>query len=131
MQITLAAIADYASVSIGDKLNVLGVFDTIYSREFPAAHPQLFLAIRIQFGFDDRNRDFQLHIRLENEDGQKAFEAVPSGRIGDVPAGEIGSTNLVIGLNGLTLKGPGRYSFVITLGETEVRLPLRVVRQDS
>lgn len=131
MQITLAAIADFASVSVGDKLNVMGVFDTIQAPQFPAVHPQLFLAIRLQFEYEDRNSDVSLQIRLENEDGKVIVRATPKGRIGPVQAGETGNINLVLGLANLKFDGPGRYSVVVSLAgaEDDLRLPLRIVKQ--
>jgi len=130
VQVTLAAICDYASISVGEKINVMGVFDTIFAAQFPASHPQLFLAIRVQFGYEDRNTEMRVLVRLENEDGQKSFEATPVGKIGDVPPGEVGNSNLIMQLANLSFPAPGRYSVVIRAGEHEVRLPLRIVRQD-
>lgn len=130
MQITLAAIADYASVSIGDKLNVMGVFDTIAAPQFPAVHPQLFLAVRLQFEFEDRNAEVSLQIRLEDEDGKVSLRANPKGRIGAVQPGETGNVNFVLGLANLRFDGPGRYSVVVSLGgQDDVRLPLRIMQQ--
>lgn len=131
MKITLAAIADYASVSAGEKLNVMGVFDTIFARNFPAVHPMLYIAVRLQFGNEDRLKSFDVRMHLEDEDGHRSLENTAHGKIGDVPPGEAGSANIVMGVPGLSLRGPGRYSFVVMLEKEEVRLPLRVVRHEQ
>src|SRR5690606_8686643 len=68
LKITMAAIADYASVSIGDKLNVMGVFDTIFAEKFPATHPLLFLAVRIHYEYADADTAFDVAMHLEDED---------------------------------------------------------------
>ena len=35
------------------KLNLLGAFDTIYTQQLPAVHPQCSIALRLTFGHED------------------------------------------------------------------------------
>jgi hypothetical protein len=132
VQIALAVVADYANVATGEKLNVMGIFDTIFAKTFPTTHPLMFLAVRLQFDHEDRQQDFVIKIHLEDEDGRRLFEQAGEGHIGEVPAGEVGSANMIFGLQGLRLEGPGRYSFVVRIGAAEkARVPLRVVQLDA
>lgn len=129
MKITLAAIADYASISIEQKLHVLGVFDVIWSQSLPCIHPSMFLIIRTSVEFEDRNSKQVLIVRLEHEDGGRLFEGKAEGEVGDVPAGESVSANMIFQLTMLKFDRAGRYSFVITdegTGEELHRLPLAI-----
>lgn len=129
MKITLAAIADYASISIEQKLHVLGIFDTIWTQAVPTVHPAMVVVIRTLVGYEDRNTTQKLRIRLEHEDGQRLFEGEAATEVGEVPPGETASGNLIINLQGIPFRQVGRYSFVITAenGEELHRIPLRLV----
>jgi len=56
------------------------------------------------------------------------FQRRPEG----TPAGEMLSTNTILGINALELKEPGRYEFVVLVnGEIKASVPLRVVVRPS
>jgi hypothetical protein len=48
MQVPLALLADHANVSAEGKLNLMGAFDVINARRFPAVHAQMHLVFRIR-----------------------------------------------------------------------------------
>src|SRR4029434_1912366 len=52
MNIQVAVLCDAATDENG-KLNLLGAFDTIYTQQLPAVHPQCSIALRITFGNED------------------------------------------------------------------------------
>lgn len=129
MKITLAALADYASISIEQKLHVLGIFDTIYAQSVPAHHVKSVLVIRTLAEHEDSEKDHPLEIRLEDEDGQPLFKGAGMSRVGKIPPGESSTANLILELNNLPLPKFGRYSCVITLdGQEYVRIPLTVAQ---
>jgi uncharacterized protein DUF6941 len=41
MDVQVAVLADYANVAAGDKLNVMGIFDTVFAPTLPTVHPAL------------------------------------------------------------------------------------------
>jgi hypothetical protein len=134
MKITLAAIADYASISIEQKLHVLGVFDVIWASSFPCTHPTMFLVMRTAVEYGDRSSKTELQIRLEHEDGQRLFEGKAEGEVGDIPPGESVSANMIFQLNMMKFDRPGRYSVVITdiqKNEELHRLPLTLRQLQS
>lgn len=69
MELTLALLADYANVSQEGKLNVLGVFDTIFAPEFPAFHTELQLVLRFEAGPAERGQIKSIEIKLIDQDG--------------------------------------------------------------
>ena len=129
MKVTLAVIADYASVSIGDKLNVLGVFDTIFAPEFPVLHPHMVFALRVEFDYDDAKRRHSMSIWLEDEDGGRLLETGGDIDIGPIPPGEFRFHNLIVDLNNVGFAGPATYHFVATIGGLKVDTPFRVVER--
>lgn len=125
MKITLAAICDYASITEGGKLNVLGVFDGITSENFPSAHPSLWVVVRLQLTYADREKTYRIPLRLEDQDGVRLVDAAGEITVGKIPPGEEGAHNMILNLVGLRFPRPGKYLFVI--GQTpaqEYRLPL-------
>ena len=48
MEVQVAVLADCANVAAGEKLNIMGIFDTIFARDFPTVHPFMALALRFR-----------------------------------------------------------------------------------
>jgi hypothetical protein len=128
---TLAAIADAAGVGAGDKLNVQGVFDTIFAEVFPAVHAKMVLVVRLQLDAGDAEREHSVRIRLVDAAGRRLFEQRTRTQIGQIPPGEMPGTNLIYQLNNTTFPGPGRYRFVVDAGKTHADIPLRIVMRDT
>jgi hypothetical protein len=49
MKVEIFTLCDFATADAAGKLNIIGVFDTIYAREAPATHGFCALAARIRF----------------------------------------------------------------------------------
>lgn len=47
MNVEIAALADYANIAQGDKLNISGIFNAIWVKDFPAIHPSMVLAAEV------------------------------------------------------------------------------------
>ena len=128
MRLLIAAIADYANIAQGGKLNLAGVFDTIYVRKFPARHGQLYVAMRLQFDYDDfRDEPHAIAVTLADQDGRPL-----AGATGRIPAprlepGHRVVTDQLLVFNDIVFQGPNEYSFIITWdGIEQQRLPLTV-----
>lgn len=127
MIVQLIAVADYASVSQGDKLNVMGVFDTIQTRSFPTVHPSLVLVLRLRFSFEDGSREHEITVTLENEDGKRLFKVDGKVGVGTIPAGEFRHHNQIFQLNSVMFPVAGAYVFrVRSAGAVLAEAPLRV-----
>src|SRR6266516_902993 len=57
MEVKLALLADGANVSREGKLNLLGIFDTLFARSFPTTHPQMQLVIRFEAAAHERSEE--------------------------------------------------------------------------
>ncbi len=127
VEVDLAVIADAANVSQEGKLNILGVFDTIWAREFPCRHGAMVFILRVRADFTEQGSR-QLQVRLMDADGAQLFKAegplqVPAG----VP-GRAAKPHLIMGLSGISFPKPGDYSFeVIVDGHHMTSVPLYVM----
>lgn len=57
MIVPFAVLADYANVIADGKLNILGIFDTIYGASLPVEVPNMRLAMQLQTEPRDRGHD--------------------------------------------------------------------------
>src|SRR5205823_13959654 len=67
MNIQVAVLCDAATDENG-KLNLLGAFDTIYTQQLPAVHPQCSIALRVTFGHEDEGQH-KLRLNFVDADG--------------------------------------------------------------
>jgi len=130
VRILIAALAEYASISQpGNKLNVLGAFDTIGAHQFPVVHLQAVLALRMQFEYDDRSSRHALAIVIVNQDGKEFAKLEGPVQTPDIEPGKRNVTNHILILQQLRFKAPDQFSIIIKWdGEEQQRLPLDVVQ---
>jgi hypothetical protein len=119
MEIDLALMADAATVDAAGKLNILGVFDRITARHFPAPHERISLVLRFTAGIDEAG-DHRLAISLKAPDGSELIPPIEGTlHLGPGPGhlgGEIRFPH-ILNLNGIVFPGPGQYSFDIQVDD--------------
>lgn len=117
MELRYALLADFANVTQDGKLNILGVFDHLYARSFPALHRQLFLVNSIDAGREDEGQHREIKIQMINADGAVLHEIQEHLTFG------MGKqiVNQVHLFHDLTFAQPGPYQFNIFFGEQLVK----------
>lgn len=130
MELDFGLMADAATIDASGKLNVLGVFDRIQAREFPARHGRLALVLRFSAGLGQAG-GHQVEIRLRGPGGREVLRL--DGRLdlagGPREAEEGIKVPHVLNLDGLTFPEPGTYFFDVTCdGRSLLSLPLRLER---
>lgn len=128
MELDFGLLADAATVDTSGKLSVLGIFDRIQAREFPARHGRISLVLRFSAAVGEVG-SHQVEIRLRGPSGQEILRL--DGRM-DFGAG----TNAVsegikvphvLNLDGVAFPQPGMYAFDISSdGESVMSIPLRL-----
>lgn len=131
MELLTAVLCDSAADYQG-KLCVLGAFDTIWARQFPATHSQCSVAMRFLFRPEDVG-EHKLEILFVDPDGHNLMPRGPimvNMKIDEIPDQVyFMSRNLVINLQGLPIKEPAQYSFDVKMDETIIaRIPLQVMK---
>lgn len=135
MNIQVAVLCDAATDDSG-KLNLLGAFDTIYTPQMPAFHPQCAVALRVTFQPGDEGTR-KLSLGFINADGHSILQAADGRstlpRI-DLPVSvaipddtHFQTRNFIVNIHGLRFDEPGLYSVDVRLDdETVTSVPLQV-----
>ena len=126
MEIQVAVLCDSAADYQG-KLCVLGTFDTIFTSQMPAVHPQCSIALRITFGKAEEGKH-TMKLNFVDEDGRSIMPPIPIDVDVVVPEDSIFlSRNFLINIQQLKFDKPGLYSIDIALdGRQEGNIPLLV-----
>ena len=128
MRVRIAALADYASISLGDKLNILGIFSNIIATAEPIVHPQMQLVVQLEFDPGEAG-NHAVRVVLNDDDGR---EVLSLGGEMSVPRAENFqpvTVNQIFVFNNATFPKFGGYEFqVIVNDESRAEIPLTVVR---
>ena len=126
MNIEAFLLCDAATDSFG-KLNVLGAFDTIRAKEFPVAHSQCSVALRLRMSRIETG-SHKLTIHIVDEDGN--FIVPPLDGNFNVGVGSPDQTtpvNIILNLQSLKIEHAGEYAINLAIdGRQEASLPLYV-----
>ena len=116
MNIQVAVLCDAATDENG-KLNLLGAFDTIYTQQLPAVHPQCSIALRVTFGNQDEGQH-KLRMNFVDADGRSIMPSI------DIPVqvalpgdSHFGTRNFIVNIQQLKFENPGLYSIDMSLDE--------------
>ncbi len=121
VKVIMMVAADYAAVEPQTgKLNVIGVFNRIAAKEFPIAHPRMYIAIKFEGEITDGSRSHQLSVALASEDGVNLIAIEGELPMPASPPGIPPQCNLVIELNQLKFENPGDYRFYVRVNEGEL-----------
>jgi len=128
MDVQVAVLADYANIAAGDKLNVMGIFDTLFAPAFPTVHPFMVLALRLRLGYEDGGKTHDLAVSLRDEDGREYLRAAAKVKVSRIEPGRFQNVNQVINFAGMGFGKSGTYAFHIAWGGVEkTRVDLVVV----
>jgi len=130
MEVRIAAVADYAALTLDRKLLIMGIFSVINAVKEPAVHPSMFLVYQIDFEASEIGKK-DLKVVLMDDDGHELISLMGNVEVGRPPSGQMASYNQVIALNVLSFPKFGQYEFQILLNDRiEARVPLSVVRAE-
>ena len=128
MEVEIFALCDAAADYAG-RLTVLGVFDVFSYAKFPAVYPHCAVAVRVRFERIEEG-NHRVRLNIVNEDGKFVIPALEGNlaiRLGE--GLQSCCSNMVLGINGLKLEKPGRYSIDIAIdGRQERSLPIHVLQ---
>ncbi|MGI8966588.1 MAG: DUF6941 family protein [Limisphaerales bacterium] len=126
MTIQLAVLCD-AATDYNGKLNILGTFDTIFSSQFPAMHPQCSMAIRVIFSKNEEGQR-QLKMNFVDEDGKSIMPPIEMPVEVSVPDdATFISRNFIVNIQQLKFEQSGFYGIDLALdGRHEMSIPLAI-----
>ncbi len=126
MQVEIFSISD-AATSENGKLNILGAFDTIWVRQFPALYPHCAVAVRMRF-LSLEQGDHALVVRFMDADGVNVLPPASGSFSITMPETQrTASADIVLNIQALNLIKPGEYSLELLVDGENIRsLPLFV-----
>jgi hypothetical protein len=126
MDIQIAVLCDAATDNNG-KLNLLGAFDTIYTSQLPAIHPQCSIALRMTFNKVEEGHH-KAKLNFVDEDGKPVMPPIEMPVDVQVPDETIFlSRNFIVNIQKLKFEKEGLYSIDIAVdGRQEGSIPLLV-----
>jgi len=130
MEIEIFTLSDFAQDN-NSKLTIVGTFDSINSKQFPAIHPACSVACRLRFAAKEAGEhDFKL--RLIDTAGKEIIKPIEGNiNIGNPPNEQFATINMVINFNQLKFDKPGRYSFELYIdGDWKSGLPLILIQMN-
>src|ERR1041384_649406 len=115
MNIQVAVLCDAATDDNG-KLNLLGAFDTIYTQQLPAVHPQCSIALRVTFFSGDEGKH-NIKLNFVDADGRSIMPDFPPMPVEVVLPDDMhfGTRNFIINIQQLKFEEPGLYAIDISL----------------
>ena len=115
MDLDFAVIADYASNTNDGKLNIGGIFDTVWAGEFPAVQPFMAVVLRIQ-AHPGEEGGHQVRVRLVDPDGHEIVESLEAPiMFAELDPIDGGTAQLILQLAGVTVPAEGRYGVDVFL----------------
>lgn len=126
MDIEIFALCD-AATELAGKLNLLGTFDTLNVKQFPAVHPHCAIALRIRFRRIEEG-DHKIRIEFVDEDGKAVGPKLDGGLNVKFPEGvQSVAVNMALGIGGLKFEKPGNYEINLAMDGRQIgSLPLNV-----
>ena len=120
MNVQVAVLCDAATQDSSSKLNLLGVFDTIYAPQLPAVHPQCAVALRVTFATGDEGQH-KLALNFINADGHSIMPPmeIPVAVVLPEDAHFV-SRNFVVNIQQLQFPEAGLYSVDVSAGRPVV-----------
>ncbi|MCB0058963.1 MAG: hypothetical protein KDE45_18125 [Caldilineaceae bacterium] len=128
MKTRIAVLADYASLSIDHKLNIMGIFTTINAPQVPVVHPQMKLVTQFEFDASEAGQR-PMRVTLVDDDGHELFGIGGTVTIQATHDGHPALLNQIVDLSQLAFPAFGDYEFRIYLDdEVAAEIPLLVAQ---
>ena len=126
MDIQVAVLCDAATDYKG-KLNLLGTFNSVYTRELPANYPQCSIVLRVVFKRVEEGQH-KLRINFVDEDGKFVMPSIELPFEVSVPAEDsFAYRNFILNIQRLKFEKCGQHAVDIAIdGRQEASIPLEV-----
>ena len=115
MRLVYLLLADYANTTADGKLNVMGVFNSIAAKHFPARHPNMFITAKLEPEIGDSDQMGQLTITLEDSDGHEINTTALPIEAKRNPIGITLGVNIILQITDTVLGRPGLYQISLYL----------------
>ena len=112
-------VCDYASMSEGGKVNILGIFKNIniFGQNFPVTHPQLYVVSNVSV---TNSGIYKQKLKLIDENNEEIIPPLPFSS--NVVLGQDGTAEIGLIANLVALEFPklGVYKFVLDINDVKI-----------
>jgi len=112
IELNFAHLCDYASLSEGGKVNILGIFSNINVSNFPYKHSQMYIVVNIFVG---KSGKYRQTVKLIKKDAPEQIKEVSELNIEAKNMGNVGFINK---LDNIVFEKPGEYEFQIYINDS-------------
>ena len=125
MTVEIFGLCDFAQDAYG-KLTLIGAFDAITVRDFPAAHPFMCVAARIRFPIYELG-EHSVRVEIKDPDGGFLVPALDGKLAVNGIGGDSACANLTLNLMNLQLKGETSWRVSLSIdGHEKAMIPLYI-----
>lgn len=132
MKLVLFALADYASVADGGKLNVMGIFHTVNAKSFPAKHREMYVIVKFAADFGDVRKESALEINILDEDSRTIARVEGTLAVDGYKPDQQSEHTLIVRLVDIEFPKAGTYAVNVCIdGEEKETLQLYLRQRQS
>ncbi len=125
MNVEAFAICDYAQDALG-KLTIVGAFDALNVKEFPAVHPLMCIAARIRFPVYELG-NHAIRVDIRNAEGEALVPPLEGGLTVNGIGADSACANLTLNLMNVQWTREGTWHVVLSIdGAERAQIPLYV-----
>jgi hypothetical protein len=126
MKVELFALCDFAA-DYGGKLNVVGMFDSIFARQMPAVHQHCCLAVKLRFEKIEEGAK-KVRLSISDDDGKAVLPPIEIAiNVAMPPEARTNAIQVVANIGGMKIDAFGEYSIDLAIdGRHEGSIPLFV-----
>jgi hypothetical protein len=118
MNSEILTLCDAATIDSGGKINILGSFDSINSRQEPIVHANCSIVIKVRFATGEEGTH-ALRVSFTDPEGNAVMPQLELPVIVQLPVGETTATlQVILIIPQLSLPSFGEYSIDLSMGET-------------
>ena len=122
MEVSLAVLSDFASVTQEGKLNIMGIFGEVNPPGLPFALPLMYLVVVFDGSPAEGGSEKNVRVVMLDGEGREGLRIENNMMV--PPAGRPGrrvTFNAILALQGVTFPRPGDYQFSILINGEEKR----------
>ena len=121
MRLAILLVADYANITIENKLNVMGIFTDIHARNFPARHGSMQVVMQFVAELGDVEQAHRLAVKLVDADRNPIVGIEGPFQVPSIEAGRERKSNVIINFADVVFPSIGSYEFTVELDGEEVK----------
>ena len=121
MDVRLAVTADYAAMDVAGKLNVVGFFTNLSPPDYPFTLPMFFVAYWLELGPHECEKEINMEVVLQDEDGHRQVTIGPMMLRTDKPpiSGQPAEVPLIFRVDNWQIPGEGTYQCCLLVNDIE------------